>query len=240
MKIVIRTRYINTFLVGFKSLRIFYPEVVPDLIVQVQQDKDSAVFETAAKLFGFKVVIVPAEDNLQGNYWANMIYRSLQYEEVVSLDDDLIFLKPGFFEYLKRIQKYTDAKVIGTKYQVKDSTEGFLHSHLIYIKNAIITKNDFTTMGEALQKYEGSDTAILSINHEKEIFYMDDMLPYYKDPLFKSYCSCEYYAHIGGVSCAWHAIYNASVHPEDPNPGGPDPLYSNHPDLTLQGPQGNQ
>lgn len=226
MKIVIRTRYINTFLVGFKSFKILYPERIKDLIVQVQGESDTNIeaYKTVARLFGFTVVVVPPGTSIHGNDWANMIYLSLQYDEVVSLDDDIVFLRPGFFERLEEIQKYTDAKILGAWYRTDNSMQNLLHSHMVYSKGATITPDDFSTMEKALQKYEGADTAILSINHEKEIFYIDDLIPYYRNLGFKSYCHCEYYVHVGGVSIDWHATYNAMTHPGGTT-GGPDLSY---------------
>jgi len=205
MKIVFRTKYINTFLVGFRSFLLFYPEKLKDVIIQVQRGWGTLAFKYLGKKLGIKVVVVKNKI-IPKNEWASMLYSSLQYDEVVSFDDDIIFLSSGFFDQLENIQKRTNVKIIGTKYDTQNSNIDILHSHMIYCKNINITKEDFAPRKEVLKKYEGCDSALLGLNHKKEILYIDEILGYSKSLNNRSYCKNQFYIHIGGVSCIWHAI----------------------------------
>ena len=206
MKITIRSRYINTFLVGFRAFSALYPDEIKNLVVIVDQDQDTPSFLAAGDYYGFEVVIVPrTRMMLYDNNYASILYASLQYEEVVSLDDDVIFLRPGFFERLKSIREFSDAKIIGTKYFPSKGGE-VLHSPMIYIKDVKITEKDFASTAYNMDHFDGIDTAVMGINHKAELFFIEDILASYQDPNRRGTYSNEYFVHVGGPSCMWHRV----------------------------------
>lgn len=210
MKIVIRTRYINTFLVCFQSFNTFYHEHVPNVIAQVHDDIDTAAFKEAAKEFGFQVDVYQHDNQSGKNEWAEMLRRSLQYGSVLSIDDDLVFLEPGLLDLLENLRESTGAGLIGTRYLLP-SGEAILHSHLLYSNGLTVSDKDFGPVPLMFERFEGVDTALLGQNHQQDLFYLDTVVPYYRDKIRKSFYSCKYYAHVGGVSCLWHKIHNAIV-----------------------------
>jgi len=203
MEIVIRTRYINTFLVGFKSFLIFYLDRIKDLTVQVQSDKDDEEFIKMGKIYGFKVDIIFIDHNLGGNEWAIMLNRSLQYNRVISLDDDIIYLKNGFFDFIDEIKDSTNAKLIGAKY-LTNNREFTIDSHFIYKCGDLnITENDFTDKA-SVKEFDGNDAGMITRNYKEHIVYIDDFI----EPI-SNITSCyknDYYFHVGGISCWYHNI----------------------------------
>jgi len=210
MKIVIRSRYINTFLVCLKSFRIFYPKYLKDLTVQVQHDRDDEAFITAGKIFGFHVSIVYPDPSFYRNEWAYMLYKSFQRDNAISLDDDIVFLKPGLFELIDEYHNETGASIVGTRYvPIRSPSTSVIHSHLVSIRGLSIGPDCFATK-EDIQIYDGCDTALIGLKYADKIVYLEDKI--HVDGCFgyPGYYGTDYYIHVGGVSWTWHAIYNRS------------------------------
>jgi hypothetical protein len=210
MKIVIRSRYINTFLVCLKSFRIFYSEYLKDLTVQVQHDKDDDAFIEAGQMFGFHVSIVYPDPAFYHNEWAYMLYKSLQRDSVVSLDDDVIFLKPGLFKLIDKYHKETGANIVGTKYiPTRTLPTVTTHSHLLSIRGLSIEPDCFAAK-EDMQMYDGCDTALIGLKYANQTVYLEDKIHVDRSAEDLGYYGTDYYIHVGGISWTWHAIYNRS------------------------------
>jgi hypothetical protein len=208
MKIVIRSRYINTFLVCLKSLRIFYPEYLKDVTVQVQHDKDDDAFIEAGQMFGFHVSIVYPDPSFYHNEWAYMLYKSLQRDNVVSLDDDIVFLKPGLFKLIDDYHNETGANIVGTKYvPTRLLSTLTMHSHLLSVRGLSIGPECFASK-EDMQIYDGCDTALIGLKYVDKTVYLEDKIHVDIHSEHLGYYGTEYYIHVGGVSWTWNAIYN--------------------------------
>lgn len=202
MKIVIRTRYIHTFLVCFRSFLTFYSDKINDLIVQVQTDKYDQAFIDISKIYGFTIKIIKVNPFIE-NEWAKMLKESIQYDEVVSMDDDIIFFKSGFFNLIERL-KTGNPQIIGSKY-ISNLKEEILHSHLFYVNNVFSSEKDFLTKKDVI-RYDGIDTALFGINNTDKILYIDNIINNRINNKNKSFYFNDYYVHVGGVSCLWHEL----------------------------------
>lgn len=224
MKIVVRTKEFPVFLMFFKSFVIFYPEKIKDLIVQVQISHDNyKLFETFKEIkrkegkrfqtegYDFQIIYVQDKDFLHNNNWAEMIYQSLQYEQVLSLDDDVIFIGPGLFDVL---QNYTEKKIYGFK--VHDSEMEIINSAFIFNNGVKINKEDFTDL-KSIKKYLGYDTAILHRNHINEIEFIDNKIYTLYNNFSPNTIKNDYFIHLGSINCElnrnhfyWKSLYDSN------------------------------
>lgn len=215
MKIVVRTREFPVFLMFFKSFVLFYPERIKDLIVQVQisNNENSKLFKAFENLkkgegknflkegYDFQIVYVDNKNYLHNNNWAEMLYQSLQYEQVLSLDDDVIFLGPGLFDVL---QNYTEKNIYGFK--VYDSEMYIINSAFIFNNGIKINKDDFTDLN-SIKKYYGIDTAILHRNHINETKFIDDKVYTLYSDFSPNSFKTDYFIHLGSINCDLHRNY---------------------------------
>jgi len=209
MFIVIRTRHFNTFIVGFKSFICHYESYLKYLVVQVQSsgnEIEHKMFEAASKEYGFKLIFIDYSNVIGENCFAYMIWKSLQYDEVVSLDDDIVYMRPGFFDALLKVTKQVDKQILGFKYQILNKY--ILNSAILYVKNCVINKADFEgNIQKIFNNFEGVDTGPLSEKFNNNIGFIDQ---YFNRQVigYKNTILTDYTYHIGGVSCMHNIIHN--------------------------------
>lgn len=206
MKIVIRTRTPHIFLFGFKSFLNFYEDELKNLIVFVQKERENKeFFDTLSKIYKFQVEYI--DEAPFENYWAYMLYKSLQFDEVVSLDDDIVYFRPGLFNKIREISKNSNKNLFGFKNIINDKS--IINSSLIYKKNINITENDFIhSLSDVLQKYNGVDTGYLSEKYIDKIEFLNNYILNERgfNNSIQNNLLNYYFIHVGGISCTLNEI----------------------------------
>lgn len=204
MKIVVRTRHFPVFLMFFSSFVLFYPDKLKDLIIQVQIDKNNvSLYEALAKEYNIKLVLVNHNNSILNNCWAHMLFTSLQYDEVVSLDDDIVFINSGFFDALERIYKNNYLfNVLGFTYDNPSVEKTILASYCVYKKGINIDESCFLDMEESMKKYTGVDTGKFV-----DMFpcgFLNNYMPTRKNEENSNFNVNPYFIHVGSVSCRFN------------------------------------
>lgn len=214
MNIVVRTRSFQTFLPFFKTFNIFHREYIKDLIVQIQSDNSNLIdidlFKILLDKEKVKFVIVENPKDENKNYWAEMLYKSLQYKEVISLDDDIIFTNLGLFDKIKEIAEKTKKDLLAFSYYSDKADKKILSSYFIYKGRGIkIKEKDFLSL-EEVKKYNGVDTALLVEKYNYE--FLDTYIKHKKRVKGdENFIITPYFIHVGGMSWRFNEVYNHTL-----------------------------
>lgn len=210
MKIVVRTRNFQIFLIFFSTFVLQYRNKLGDLIVLVQKDETNNISSYKALLKDYPEVRIQEvgqwEIDIEDNGWATMLYRSLLYDYVVSLDDDIVFTNPGLFDKIDEIFNKTNKEILSFSYKSNNFNELILSSYCICKRNAIITKRDFASLNKVREEYDGVDTAYLKFNHTYE--FLDEHIVHKKNKNNNNFIVTPYFTHIGSISCLYNEVYD--------------------------------
>jgi len=209
MKIVVRTRNFQIFLFFFSTFLLHYPDKLSDLIVLIQEDETDNVTFYKALLEDYNVeikILKHWESDIEDNGWATMIYRSLQYDYVVSLDDDIVFTNPGLFDRIDEVFLETGKELLSFSYEVHNpSKELILSSYCLCKKGGVIKKEEFKNLKEIMNNYNGVDSAYLKFYHSYE--FLDKYIVNKKNGVNKNFIVTPYFVHVGSISCLYNNIY---------------------------------
>lgn len=211
MKIAVRTGMYEVFHIFLVNFVYLYPERVQDLVAIVDEEAEKMEwFENLQNYLPLEIRIIgrqTAPDFLRGNYPANLLYYSLQYDEVISLDDDIIFLEPGFFDMVER--SVPDSSVFGQRFfHTRDLSLTSLASYCIGTRNVPITYDDFDYLDSPeLVRYDGNDAYKIYVNHSDHTRFLDIHAK-------QMFCGCgptnfvrtDFYQHISGVEYSFQKI----------------------------------
>jgi hypothetical protein len=193
-----------------KSFILFYKDRLCDLIVQVQVENSNYTFyevyqKKMESIYGCTFQLEPFQTLNQriihNNRWAHMIYKSLQYDEVISMDDDVIFIKSGLFDYIDTIKHKSN--ILSFRYST--SKEHIINSAFMYKRDVDITEEDFLSL-EDVGEYEGVDTGLMYHNHKSDCKFLDSWIKTQYHDSFKNCILTEYFIHLGNISCDYNII----------------------------------
>lgn len=224
MKIAVRTRWPEFFFIFFSSFSNFYREHIKDLHVFIDMgensDTDLSVFEKinyteSKRLMTNGFTIHPIYRNTMheklksyNNYYANMIYQSMQFDEVISFDDDIVWLKNGFFDFINNVPNNC---IFGQKYYHNDESTISLASYCMGTKNIPFTNKflaDELEYKQNFSKYNGNDA--FKVHMLENIHWI--LNPKREDGSIKyNSVTTEYYYHISSVGYIYDCIKNRSI-----------------------------
>lgn len=221
VKIVIRSQYFRTFSVGFSSFLKFNLEWLENLTIQSNcslevEKEEHDKFMAMTKKFNLNLVN-QSPDNFadrakeygyEDNFYSLLLRESLlkkPNEIVISLDDDVIFTKKGFFQKVLDIQNSTKNMLLGFKMNDKNSNGPFTVMNsacIVYSGRDEIPKRWFpSSLEESGKNWNGVDTGLLSEVAQYDITYIDDFFEGHTSSatFFKN----DFLIHVGGATCGW-------------------------------------
>lgn len=218
LNIIVRTMYFHVFMMFFTSFMGFENERLNELTVLIDEEsEDIEKYKALQKKFPedncFNIKILSRNfPRFDYKVCGNIIYRSLSLSsnKTVSLDDDIVFLKEGFFEMLeKKLEQYN---VIGHEYYSKTGERG-LASTIIAINNVCFTPDDFRTVGkygskkDLLENY-GIDTFKIYRNYKNthDFIFFEDFIKVKKNSTITNFVRTEYYVHVGNITSSYRDL----------------------------------
>lgn len=216
MTIVVRTKYPEIFNIFYSTFTTYYGDL--DLIVHVDLcDGTEEEFEDRVQKFvklrdwysekyngkGFDIKLISRQTmdkrlKVHGNFYSNQLFKSVQYDDdiVVSFDDDIVWMKDGFFDMIKRT--IPKGNVFGQRMLNRDDTKIALASYCFGTRGVKLTMDDFTLDSDMkdLQSYYGNDAYKVYLNHKDNTTFICN--PVSKGTNWNAVFT-EYYYHIGGL-----------------------------------------
>lgn len=206
MVIAVGSVYYDVFAEFLRHFRTHNAEYVRRLIVYVDWvSRELDKYERAAAEGGFQVVALRREEYSGAGYADTFkngccfsLYKSLQHEAVVRMDDDIVFLRSGLFDVFARCLAHH--RIVGECYQSRHDGP-VLASYMFGVRGLRVQPEDFDYTGKKTALADGCDTYVLDRRHADDVYYFDAEVgkrPDRGDVL--SYARTDYYIHIGGVS----------------------------------------
>lgn len=218
MKISVRTSYFEIFAIFFQTFLINYEEKLGDLVVLI--DDNSSSIDRYKKLhkwceYKFELDIVKREMTPRGtsgvpSHNAHLLMRALDYDEVVTFDDDIIFIDPGIFDLIDR--ETTPNSIFGQSFITRDENiKRAPASYFLGKRNIKLSENDFYFFAdendrESMRYYEMNDASKLAINYPDKMIFLDKFLDIKQRGHSFNCVQTKYYFHISQITDNYEAI----------------------------------
>ncbi|RLD59533.1 MAG: hypothetical protein DRJ01_11150 [Bacteroidetes bacterium] len=223
MKITVRTFSPEVFNIFINTFLKFYPEEVKNLEVFVDLGEKEDSFESKKKIetyikmrdyycyktetkgYGINLISkksMPEAFINKNNQYVHMLWSALQFDDVISFDDDIAWINGGFFDYVKKTVPFNN--VFGQKNLIQNSLLESIASYVVGTRGIKITEKYFDSDDfRNVKKHQGNDTYKFNLLHPKNTVFICN--PKQQGMRFNS-VSTDYYYHFGSLSTSLYVI----------------------------------